>query len=105
MNVTININKTTPQVNIIKDEIASLEQMNLVLDTVIKKIMNDPAQGEKAKIIGEEKLREMALQIYQQKVKEDDEQHLNDVLGFAERFNEAMIKGLVKGALEIAKKL
>lgn len=105
MNVTININKTTPQINIIKDEQAELEQINLVMDDVIKKVMNDPIQGEKAKIIGEEKLREMALQIFKEQIKKDEQEQINYWLEFNEKFSEAMIKGLVKGAVEIAKKL
>jgi hypothetical protein len=105
MNITININQTTPKVNIIKDEKADLEQISLVLDAVIKKVMNDPDQGEKAKMIGEEKLREMALKIYQEKIQASEQEQINNALEFAENFSQAMIKGLVKGAVEIAKGL
>lgn len=34
MNVTININKTVSEVNIIKDEVKELEQINTIFDSL-----------------------------------------------------------------------
>ena len=105
MKVTINVNKTTPNITIIKDDKAELEQMNLIIDGIIKTVMNNPEQGGKAKMIGEDKLREMALQIYQERIKANEQEQIKNAIELTESFNKAMIKGLVKGALEIAKKL
>ena len=105
MKVTINVNKTTPKVTIIKDEKAELEQFNLIVDGIIKSVMDNPEQGEKAKMIGEDKLREMALQIYQERIKANEQEQIKNALELTESFNEAMIKGLVKGAMQLAKEL
>jgi hypothetical protein len=105
MNITINIKETTPKVTIIKDEKHELEQINLIMDSVLEKVLNDPELGEKARNIGAEKLKEMGLKMYQEKIKENEQEQINNALELAESFNKAMIKGLVKGALEIAEKL
>ena len=47
MNITINIKETNPKVTIIKDEKAELEQFNLLVDGIIKRVMDNPEQGEK----------------------------------------------------------
>jgi hypothetical protein len=47
----------------------------------------------------------MGLKMYQEKIKENEQEQINNALELAESFNKAMIKGLVKGALEIAEKL
>ena len=59
MNITINIKETTPKVTIIKDEKHDLEQINQIMDSTIEKMLNDPEQGEKARKIGAEKLKEI----------------------------------------------
>jgi hypothetical protein len=41
MNITINIKETTPKVTIIKDEKHELEQINLIMDSVLEKVLND----------------------------------------------------------------
>lgn len=105
MNVTINVNKTASTVNIIKDEKTELEEMNLVLDQIVKNVMDNPEQGDKAKMIGKDKLREIALEIYQERMKANEQEQINNALEIAEKFNQAVIEGLVKGAVEIAKKL
>jgi flagellar biosynthesis/type III secretory pathway protein FliH len=105
MNITINIKETTPRVTIIKDEKHDLEQINLMMDSVLEKVLNDPEQGEKARKIGAEKLKEMGLKMYQEKIKENEQEQINNALELTESFNNAMIKGIVKGAIEIAKKL
>lgn len=105
MSITINIKKTVSTVNIIKDEQAELEQINLIMDAFITTVMNDPMQGEKAKMIGEEKLREMGLQIFKEQIKKNEQEQINYWTGIAEEFSQAMIKGLVKGSVEIANKL
>jgi diphthamide synthase (EF-2-diphthine--ammonia ligase) len=105
MNITININETTPKVTIIKDEKHDLEQINQIMDSTIEKMLNDPELGEKTRKIGAEKLKEIGLKMYQEKIKEDEEKEVNNALELVESLNKAMIKGIVKGAIEIAKKL
>ncbi|MBN8643112.1 MAG: hypothetical protein J0L86_14975 [Flavobacteriales bacterium] len=105
MNITININKATPKVSIIKDEKKELVQINFIIDEIMTKLINDPIQGERVKIVGEEKLREMALQIIKEEIRENEQEQIDYWLDFNEKFCQSMIKGLVDGAVEIAKKL
>jgi len=105
MKVNVKVEKVTPIVNIIKDEKAELEQFELIINGIIENIKNDPEQGEKAKKIGEEKLREMALQIYKEIIKENEQKQIENALKIADNVNEALIKGVVEGAKQIGKNL
>ncbi|NHN28084.1 hypothetical protein FIA58_020595 [Flavobacterium jejuense] len=105
MNVKINIGKVISNVNIIENDEEALKEKNIVIDGMVKKILEHPEQGEKARQIGEEKLRKMALKIFDEKMKENNEKEINEALEMAKTFNQAIIEGLVKGATEIAKKL
>lgn len=105
MKVTININKTTPNVTIIKDEKAELEQINTILDSAMDNLKEDPEIKEKIKNFGEDKLRNIALELFKEKIKEQEQEQIKSAVEFGEQITQAMINGLVKGAMQIAEKL
>jgi len=105
MNVTININKTVSEVNIIKDEEKELEQINTILDCVMINLKEDAEIEEKIKNFGEDKLRNIALELFKEKMKEQEQKQIKSAIEFSEQITQAMINGVVKGAMQIAKKL
>ena len=101
MNVTININKTVSEINIIKDEEKELEQINTILDGVINNLKEDAEIKQKIENFGEDKLKNIALELFKEKIKEQ----IKSAIEFSEQITQAMINGLVKGAMQIAEKL
>ncbi len=105
MNVTININKTVSEVNIIKDEAKELEQINTILDGVMINLKEDAEIKEKIKSFGVDKLRNIALELFKEKMKEQEQEQIKSAIEFSEQITQAMINGVVKGAMQIAKEL
>ncbi|WP_026711063.1 hypothetical protein [Flavobacterium filum] len=105
MNVTININKTVSEVNIIKCEAKELEQINTILDGVMINLKEDAEIKEKIKSFGEDKLRNIALELFKEKMKEQEQEQIKSAIEFSEQITQAMINGVVKGAMQIAKEL
>ncbi len=105
MNVTININKTVSEINIIKDEEKELEQINTILDGVINNLKEDAEIKQKIENFGEDKLKNIALELFKEKIKEQEQEQIKSAIEFSEQITQAMINGLVKGAMQIAEKL
>ena len=105
MSITINIKGGPPKINIIKDEEQELEQINLMADQIVEKLMNHPEAGEKVKEIGKDQLKEMAKEILQENIKKREQEQIDDALEMSEKLSEALITGLVKGVTKIAKEL
>lgn len=100
MNFTINIKNKEPKVNIVKDLWA---EEQFILD-IATKIVNDLAENpevvEKVKLIGKEKLRDIALQSLRKTIKQSEEKQITKAKEMSKEITNAMLYGVVKATLE-----
>lgn len=105
MNIKVNIKEVTSTINIIENDEETLKQKNAIIDKIVQDTLNHPEQGNTTRQIGEEKLKEMALELYNKEKKAEDEQMIKNLSKLSAESTAEIIKGLVKGAIELSKKL
>lgn len=104
MNVKINIQNTEPKVNIIKDQEAEEQFILDIATKVVNDLAENPEMEEKVRLIGKEKLLEIALQSLRESIKQSEEKQIAEAQEMSKEITAAILSGIVNAALEFTNK-
>ena len=103
MSITINIKNTEPKINIVKDREAEEKLIQEIATKVVNNLEENPDVVDKVKIIGKEKLREIAVDSLRETIKQSEEKQIEEAKQMSAEITSAMLSGVIKATLAFDK--